>query len=169
MATNKIDGDLHVSGVFRPGAIVFPTTSIGDSEMTATRPIGVTKQVHQYNTCLGDARTTTIATTTGRFIYRAKEAGTVVEFAAGIIVDPITWAGGGQAVVDLNKNGISATSSTITIDGTTVGGIAGEQFAGFSSPSYTAGDVFEVEITVTAGTGTLPKGFYCSLTVNEAA
>jgi hypothetical protein len=169
MSTSTLVGNLNVTGHLRPGSITIPVESIGNSEIDGGRPIDADKQIHQYNVCVGDPRATSIATTTGRFLYMARGSGDITEFSAGVIVAGVTWAGGGQAVVDLLKNGVSAVSSTITIDGSTAALEAGEQGAGFSSTAYTDGDVFEVVITVTAGTGTVPKGFYCALVVRENA
>lgn len=166
--TSVVNGNLTVRGVLRPDAFVMPTATVGNSEINPADPIGVDKQVHQYNNCLGDPRATSIATTTGRFIYRARGAGTIREFSVGVIVAGVTWAGGGEAEVDLLKNGSTALSSTITIDGATAALESGQQSAGLAGGgAYTANDVFEVAVTVTAGTGTVPKGLYCSLVVSE--
>ena len=167
--SNRIDGNLTVSGHLTAGSFTPTTGSVGDTEASSARPFGVDKQVHQHVAGIGDPRATAVATTTGRFLYRAGAAGTLVDFTAGVVVAGVAWVGGGKADVHLLKNGVYVLSAVVTIDGTTLALSDGEISAGIDDDEYVAGDVFEVEITVTAGTGTLAKGFYCSMTVNEAA
>ena len=49
MASNKITGDLIVTGTLRPGGFVTPAASVGDTEAKSTDPFDVDKMLHQYN------------------------------------------------------------------------------------------------------------------------
>ena len=88
----------------------------------------------------------------------------ITAFAAGCVTACI---GDSTIEVDLLKNGVSVLSAAIEIDSgdADYAAVAGT----VSSASVVAGDVLEVAITVTAGTGTLGEGVFAALTLEEKA
>jgi hypothetical protein len=88
----------------------------------------------------------------------------VTEFRCGPVAAAV---GDSTATVDLYKNGASILSAGVLIDS---GDAAFAVLTGsISSAAYVAGDVFEVVITISAGTGTLPQGVWGQPTFREAA
>src|SRR5262249_39085608 len=125
------------------------------------------KVQQQYHRTYEQGRGASVASKTGEPIHVARGPGTLVDFAAGVSVAGVGWAGGGQIVVDLLKNGVSILSAKPTILP------APAAFAilpgTISAAGYSANDVFEVVVTVTAGTGTIPQGLFVRAVFQEAA
>lgn len=163
MATT-LDGAIYFTGAVQFGStITLPSGSIGNSQIASSAAIDATKLQHQYAKQFAQVHGTA-ATAERRVIHRAKGAGTLTEFKAG----PVVAATGDSTVtVDLRKNGTTVLSGTISI---TSGTAAFAVVTGsISSASYSAGDVFEVVQTVSAGTGTLPQGVFAEAVFREDA
>lgn len=168
MSTSVVDGDLVVRGKTTPqGGLLIPASSVGDSQVDSSNPITAAKLQQQYMRVYEQGRGASVASKTGEPIHVARAAGTVDEFSAGVTVAGVSWAGGGQAVIDLKKNGTTILSGTVTINGSTAAFaiVSGT----ISSAAYVAGDVFEVVVTVTAGTGTIAQGLFVRAVFKEAA
>jgi hypothetical protein len=88
---------------------------------------------------------------------------TLVAFGAGSVS---VASGGGNAVIDLLKNGTTILTGTITLDSSNVAYVL-EDAAGFTTTSLVAGDVLEFKLT--SATATKPKGVFCRLTIREDA
>lgn len=80
-------------------------------------------------------------------IYQAQKAGTIRAFNAGLV------AGGSSASMtfDLKKNGTSVLSAPVTV--TNTNGNRSQVSGAIATPSYVAGDLFEVVLTVSSSTG----------------
>jgi hypothetical protein len=70
--------------------------------------------------------------------------------------------------VQLKKNGANVLASAIVLDSGNAA-FAGEAAPGFTGTNYVAGDVFEVDVTAAANTGTLGQGLFAALSVREDA
>jgi hypothetical protein len=149
---SKVDGDMIVSGELKCGTFVPPTNSFGNSNVKTTDPITANKLYHQHQKALGQKHTDTAAAER-RVIHVAVDAGTLISFEAMATVANI---GDSTVTVNLYKNGSSILSSvpSLTSSNAAFARVAGT----FSNAAYVAGDVFEVVITISAGTGTLAKG-----------
>lgn len=162
---SNFDGDVTFqsgTATFR-GPVVLPANTVGNTQVSATAPLDATKTVHQYQRSLSQPHGTA-ATDERRVIHVARSAGSIVEFRAG----PVVAATGDSTVtVDLLVNGVSVLSSVVTIDN----GDAAftKQAAVLSTAAYAAGDVIEVALDATAGSGTLPQGVFAAATLREAA
>ena len=159
-----IDGQTYFTGAVQFGSTVtLPSGAIGNSQIASSAAIDATKLQHQHARGLAQAHGTAAAAER-RAIHRAKGAGTLTEFKAGPTVAAV---GDSTVTVDLRKNGTTVLSGTISITSATAAfaSVTGS----ISSASYAAGDVFEVVITVSAGTGTLPQGVYAQATFREDA
>lgn len=160
---STVNDSLYVKGTLRADAMVIPSNAIGDSQVNPASPIAAEKLEHQYNKQVEQKHTET-AVAERRIIHVAYAAGTLEQFQAGCTVANI---GDSTVTVDLLKNGSSILSAVPTIDS---GDAAFALVLGtISSAAYVAGDVFEVSITVSAGTGTLGKGTFGNALFREQA
>jgi hypothetical protein len=141
----------------------FPNASIKNAHVDTTDPLDIDKirravfarlaQVHGSN-----------ATAERRIVHVARSAGTLL----AVQVVPIVAATGDSTVtVDVYKNGVSVLTGTVSLDNSKAA--YSKTLATLSVTAYTAGDVFEVVQTISAGTGTLPHGVCTQLTFNEGA
>lgn len=167
MATSINDGDLIVRGTLTPaGGINLPANAVGDATVDSARPISESKvQKRHHKTYANGPRGTAVASDAGKPIHVASGPGTVLDVSAGVLVAGVTWAGGGQALVDVKKNGTSILSGTITINGSTTAMTL--TTGSIASATYVPGDVFEVVVTFTAGTGTPAQGLFVRVVFRE--
>lgn len=144
-------------------APVVPDSSFGDAQMSASDPVSCTKLDHQHNRILAQAHGSASADER-RVIHCARAAGVLTAIRAGVVVAAV---GDSTVTVDLYKNGASILSAVITLDS---GDAAFAEVAGaIDTDDYIAGDVFEVVIDATVGTGTLPQGVYVDAVFREGA
>lgn len=126
--------------------------------------LAATKQQQQYIEHYSQESGTT-ATAEDRVIHTVYgDDGTIVAFEAGCVV---ACVGNATVSVDLHKNGASILSSAIELDSADA---AYAVVAGtIDDADIEDGDVLEVIVTVSAGTGTLGKGVFASLVIREDA
>ena len=162
MAT-VLEGDVLVRGNLRAGSMALGANAVGDTEFKAADPLAADKQEHQHV-----ARYTqpsgTAAVAATEVAHHAHGAGELVAVYVGSVVKA---TGDSTATVDVKKNGTTVLSGTVVLDNANSNYVA--EAGAVASPTYAAGDVFTVVVTVSAGTGTLPQGLYVSLVLREAA
>lgn len=166
MALSIQAGDLMVTGqtVFA-GGVTLPANSVSNTNVAAAAGIEATKLQHQHQQLVAQAHGTA-ATTERRVIHVVKGvSGSVVNFRAGVVV---ACVGAATISIRLKKNGSNIDTAATVLDNANAA-FAIEAAAGFSSTTLAAGDVLEVDITATAGGGTLGQGLFCELTVREDA
>lgn len=161
MSINTIEGDLRVRGAFVADMITLPANAVGDDQVNGTDPITADKLIHQYSP--GWSQPNTTATAETRVIHVAKGPGTIEAFRAGSIAKN---TGDSTVTVDLRKNGTTVLSSVITLDNANTNRVV-EAGTLSGSPTVVAGDVLEVVIAISAGTGTLATGVFCQAVVRE--
>ena len=155
------DDGIRVKGTIRADSIPLPANSVGSTQFSAADPLAVSKQVHQYVQTYQQDHGAVVATKTSG-IHIAQGDGTVEEFKAALKTANI---GAATVTVDLKKNGTTVLSATADLDS---GDAAYAVVSGtISTAAYSAGDVFEVLVTATAGGGTLGQGLTVILVVNE--
>jgi len=162
-----IPGNLWCGGRGTFKSLDIPAGAVDNAAVKAAAGIEAEKLEHRHQVTFMPAASNTVASA-GTYALHAVygTAGRIVSFAAGLISP---CAGDATVTVDLHKNGVTALSSTFDIDS---GDAARALVAGTIDPAkvtLAAGDVLEVVITVSAGTGTLGDGFFCRLVVNEDA
>lgn len=151
------------AGLSVSGPVRIPAGSLGDTEFAAGNPLTAAKQQHQFVKGYAQAHGSAAADER-RVIHVARGAGTVVTWRAGPVAAAV---GDSTCTVDLTKNGASVLSAVPSIDS---GDAAFAKLTGtVSGASYVAGDVFEVVIDATVGTGTLPQGVWGEAVFREAA
>lgn len=161
MAT--FDDDVLIRGRLIAAQFTPPAGSIGDAAMDSGSPIAASKQVHQYCKQFAQVHGSNAAAER-RTIHYAYGAGTLTDFKVGSVVKA---TGDSTTTVNLYKNGSTILTAPIVLDSANTNFIP--ETAAFSTAAYSAGDVFEIVETVSAGSGTLPQGVFANLVVHEAA
>ena len=163
MAQSTIGGDLVVNGTLYSTAVVPSGPGISNVGISAGARIAANKLLHRYNKSYAQVRGTA-ATSERRVIHEVWDTETIVNLTAGVTV---ACGGAATITIQLKKNGGNILTSAITIDSTTAtyNPIAP---AGFTSTALTTHDVLEIDVTATAGGGTLGQGLYVQLVTEEA-
>jgi len=160
---NVIDGDVNIIGNLRVGSLTLPSSCVGDTQITASAgPIAYNK-LQQQRSCKYAQKYGTAVVSERTGIHIPLGSGSVFSFFAALAVPCV---GAATVVVDLLKNGSSVLSSPITFNNTVT---AFNTVVGtFSSTGYVSGDVYEINITATAGGGTIGQGLTVMLYTNES-
>jgi len=159
---NRVVGDMQVTGALVMGSVTLPNSSVTNASVAAAAGIDADKLDHQHSKCYAQANSA--ASDETRIIHVARAAGTVEDFVAGSIAKAV---GDATCTVDLKKNGTTILSAVITLDSGNTNRVA--EAGTVSTAAYVSGDVFEVVIDGTIGTGTLPTGVFCQAVFFEAA
>lgn len=157
---NVVNGDLRVYGAVIPDSINMPAGSVGSTTFNGSDPLAIAKQRHKFAPGLRQAGT---AVTAHVVVHYARAAGTVTAVRAGSIVACI---GAATIVVNVKKNGTTILTGTFTLDSANTAFIV--ESGTISSGAYVTGDVLSVDVTATAGGGTLGSGLFVELDVDEA-
>ena len=161
-----VEGDIHFAGNVTFGAgVTLPNGAVTAGKVAAGASIESTK-IQQRNRApwqQGDSAANVVDGTQVVYIVTGA-SGTLREFKAGCVTPCTT---GASITVDLKKNGASVLSAVITLDQTqTARQLVG---AAISTMAVAAGDVLEVVIDATPGAGTIGKGIFGYLTLDELA
>jgi hypothetical protein len=166
MSGTVFNNDVHISGQLTfgsEGGVTLPKDSVTDTQVKAAAGIAANKtQIRQRKTYAQPSADTAAAET--RVVHVAKATGQLESFVAGLVTK---CADGSVVNFDLKKNGTSILTSAVQLTDAqenyeTVSGV-------IDTLSYVAGDVFEVTVTVDAGTGTLGKGAFAQAVFDENA
>lgn len=160
---NSLSGDWYFSGTVTPRRFNCPADSITNAAIQASAGVSATKVQQNYSKQLDLTNHATVAAAERRLLHRCRGAsGTVVSFGA---LATVAAVGDSTASVDLLLNGVSILTAAVQLDS---GDAAGTLVSGtLSSTALVAGDRLEVNVTVSAGTGTLPKGLCADVLVRE--
>lgn len=163
MATSVLYGDMYVSGNLTSKSYTPVAGSITDDAIESAAGIQASKLEHRHEITYAQDSTTdaTVERKVMHVVYGT--TGTLIKFRVGSVS---VASGGGNAVVDLLKNGVSVLSATITLDGTNTAYVP-EDASGYTSTSLVAGDVLEFKLTSAAATK--PKGVFAQLILDEDA
>jgi hypothetical protein len=157
--------DLYVGGNLSAKSFNAPASSITDQAVAGGAGIQASKCQQQFTKTYGQV-TGSAAATERRPVHSVYGAtGQVVQFRAAAAVANI---GAATIAIQLKKNGANILTAAITLGS----GTAAYVFvaaAGFTSTSLLANDVLEVDVTATAGGGTLGQGLVCELVTREDA
>ena len=111
-----------------------------------------------------DSLATIAAAETGLVGWVAFGAGTIKGVKCGSIVAAV---GDSTVTIDVKKDGTTVLDSTVVLDSSNVAYTPEDATLDGTAVAFTAGDVFTVVITVSAGTGTLPYGVYVALSLYQ--
>ncbi|HYE20964.1 MAG TPA: hypothetical protein VEA69_21135 [Tepidisphaeraceae bacterium] len=163
MGQTRFDQDVHVNGTLSAKALDIPASTIVDADVSSSADIGQGKLEHQHSKHYSQANAA--ASDETRMIHVVYGAsGTLLDFRAGSIAKAV---GDSTVTVDLKKNGTTVLSAVITLDSGNTNRVA--EAGTLNVTSLTNGDVLEVVIDATIGTGTLPTGVFCELRLKEKA
>ena len=160
---NIIEGDTYVRGNLRTDGFAVPANSIGNTQFNSSDPLATDKQKHQYVAVYSQKHGADVAAER-KTVHVAHAAGTLAFVYAGMVV-PST--GDSTVTVDVLKNGVSVMSGTITL--TNAHAAFALVLGTISAGVYTSGSVFEVSVTVSAGTGNVGEGVFARLVFREEA
>lgn len=153
----RTSGIGYFSGIVLTGGVGFIT----DAMVAAGTGIQASKLDHKYVATLSQPNTT--ATTFRQAIHAAHKAGTILQFRAATTVACI---GAATISVRIKKNGTNVDTAALVLDSSNTAMIF-ENAAGFTSTAVAANDYFEVDVTSTAGGGTLGTGLTMQLILEE--
>lgn len=163
MGQTRFDQDVHVNGTLSAKTLDIPASTIVDADVSSAADIGQGKLEHQHAKHYSQANAA--ASDETRMLHVVYGAsGTILDFRAGSIAKAV---GDSTVTVDLKKNGTTVLSSVITLDNANTNRVA--EAGTLSVTTLTNGDVLEVVIDATIGTGTLPTGVFCELRLKEKA
>jgi hypothetical protein len=162
---SSIDGDVYIAGALTARRFNPPAGSITDASVLAGAGVAATKLEHQYAITLPLVNHATVVAAERRHLhYVSGTTGDVVAFG---VLASVAAVGDSTATFDLYKNGSSILTGTFNLDS---GDAAGALVTGtVSSAGLVTTDRLEVVVTVSAGTGTLPKGVAAYLLLREDA
>jgi len=158
----RFENDVHVAGHLTAGTMTIPVLTVTDAMVNGSAAIATSKMRHRTFKHYSQEAATTSADE-ARCLHAVYGAtGTVISFKAGSVVANI---GDSTVTVDLHNDGASILTAVITLDSTNA---AYTPEAGtIDTAAVVAGDVLEVVIDATVGTGTLALGVYCELVIDE--
>ncbi len=159
-----IEGDVHFAGnVTFASQVNLPAGSVGKAQIAAGAGIEPTKIQQRNRAPWTQGPSDQQPTGKTESIYVVTGAtGTLREFKAGLVTPP---TGDATVTVDLLKNGTSVLASPIILDSTK--GARDLVAAAISTMAVAQGDVLEVSVTTNQGTGTLGKGLFGVLVLDE--
>jgi hypothetical protein len=163
MPTTVLQGSYHVAGGLSSDTFTPPAGSITNAAIPANAGITGDKTIRRvsanYSQAIGS-----VTAADGRVVHVAKAAGTILDFRAGSIslctVDAVIH-------VDLKKNGTTVLTATIDLTSANTAYVAASATLA-ATPTYVAGDVFTVVVTVAAGAGALGNGVFAEARFDEA-
>lgn len=159
--------NLHVGGTLTAKQMGIPAGTVTDAAITAGANLSASKLQHRYQAVYAqEASDDAIAEE--RIIHVAAGAGTIVSFAAALLVPPDTAAGssGRTATIDLKKNGTTVLTGAIQLDNDNTARVL--EAGILSSDTLASGDVLSVAVTTAGSTGTHPIGVYAIAVIHEA-
>lgn len=164
MAQSKIEGDVRVTGNISCSTLTIPAGAVRNASIEEVAGIEATKLEHKYEPVFAQPNTTATAETRAVHLVHGA-SGQVLAFKAGCIAKCV---GDSTITVDLKKNGSSMLTGVITLDSGDTNRVA---VAGTISGAGTlaVGDLLEITVAVTAGTGTLGTGVFASVELTELA
>jgi hypothetical protein len=159
---NRLDGNVHVAGNLTANSLSLPANAVTD--VSVLGPIGADKLEHQHQITAVLSNHGVDAATTRRALHKLFGAtGEMVAFRAWAS----TPAGATTTLsIHLKRNGSNITSAPIVLDNGQAA-FAAVDAPGFTSTALVAGDVLEVDATLT-GTNE-PQGVSVQLIVREDA
>lgn len=141
---------------------VLPSGVITAANIAAAAGVECSKLDHRSRQVY--AQSGTAAAATAAIHYVIGTTGTINSFQCGVIG---ACVGDSTITIDLKKEGSSILSAAVVLDSTNAA--RAPEAGTLSSASVVAGDLLEVVVTVSAGSGTLGTGLFCILDVDEEA
>lgn len=160
---SQINDDFYVHGDFRADSMQVPYNTIGDPHIAASLGIIQYNKLQQQRAAKYTQKYGTAVVSERTGIHIGVGSGTIQNFFAVLAVPCV---GAATVTVDLLKNGVSVLSGIITFNSgvTAFTSVLGT----LSGSTYLASDVYEVNVTATAGGGTIGQGLTVMLYTKES-
>lgn len=162
MADQTFNGDMVVRGQLVATTIVLPTGSVSSASVQSAANLNADNLESRF--CPKYSQPNTAATTETRTLFVARRPGTINTMVSGSIV---AATGNSTVTLDVKKNGTSILTSITTLDNANTARVVESGVINGALSSFVAGDWFEVVITATIGTGTLPTGVFVQLEADQ--
>lgn len=159
-ATRLYDVDIYGTANF-VGPVNLPTNTVDNDDVEVGAGISASKLEHQHQPTWGQNGT---AAAHRQVIHKAEAAGTITGAFAGSRTKAV---GDSTTTIDILKNGTTILTAPIVLDNGNTNNVAED--GTLSVTSYAAGDIIEINQTISAGTGTLPVGTFAGVVLREAA
>ena len=161
---SRWEGDAYFNGNLSSKTMTIPDNTVVNADVSSGADIAAIKLEHQYSKFIAQA--SDINTVDEQRCIHAVygSSGSVVAFEAGSVT---VCAGDSTITVDLHKNGASILTSVITLDSSNAAYTV--EAGTIDTATLADGDVLEVIIDVTAGTGNLADGVFASCIIREDA
>lgn len=158
-----LKGDVYIDGDFRCNSMQIPYNSVGDVHIAASLGIIQYNKMQQQRAIKYAQKYGTAVVSERTGIHIGVGSGTILNFFAALAVPCV---GAATVTVDLLKNGVSVLSGIITFNS----GVAAftSVLGTLSGSTYSAADVYEVNVTATAGGGTIGQGLTVMLYTKES-
>ena len=156
MATTVIESDVLIRGALVAESFTSPAQSVSADAIKTSANVPADKLESRIYS--SHSQPNSAATTETRPLFVARRPGTVNSVLAGSIAKAI---GDSTVTVDVKKNGTTILSAVITLDNANTARLG--EAGTISDADFVADDWFEVVITATAGSGTLPTGVFVQM------
>jgi hypothetical protein len=167
METSRHEGNHHFVGqVSYGGTVVFPPATVTNASFTSdpSLALAATKQEHQFQLRHSQVHASD-ATAERRVLHLVRGlTGDSIEFECGNV---IAATGNSTVTIDVYKNGTTILSAPVVLDNANTA--YAKESGTISVAALAAGDVIEIVQTISAGSGTLPRGVFAQLTIREDA
>lgn len=166
MGLSRIESDVYVNGNINALTMTVPNGTITDAMVNAGADISATKLEHRHQITYAQESATSAADES-KVVHTCYGAtGTIIAFKAGSVVAAL---GDDTCTVNLKKNGTSVLTPTTGISLTSAATAYIVSAGTVGTAGIVAGDVLEVTIDATHGTGTLAKGVFATVVISEDA
>jgi len=156
-----LDGDIQIRGNLNCNSITLPQNAIDNSsQIKAGTNLNADKLEQRFFPAWSQPNSA--ASTETRTLFVARRPGTVNEVIAGSIAKA---SGDAVVTLDVKKNGTTILNAVITLDNANTNRLV--ELGSVTSSAFVAGDWFEVVITATANTGTLPTGVFLQMECDQ--
>ncbi len=163
---SRLEGNHWINGNLGAESMTIPSGAVANTHIAAAAGIDASKQEHRF----AESYSQPAADTSGdeekavHIVYGT--AGTIISFEAG---SAIACVGDGQITVDLRKNGStnSLLSAAIVLDSNNTAYVA--EAGTIGTPALVDGDVLHVLVSTAKTSGTVGKGVFARLLLNEDA
>ena len=153
---------LHVTGVVTSETMTIPELSATKESFDPSAEIDPTKMMQRWRKSYSQESATTVKTESGVIHVVRGLKGVLKEFHVGSVTAAV---GDSTVTINLRKNSSYVLTAELTLDN----GVAAYEIVkgSFSDTNLVIGDVLEVVVVATVGTGTLPKGVFATTMFDE--
>lgn len=160
MGENVFNNDVTVRGRFTCNTISLPIDCVGDNNVPSAANLSQNKLQHRHVLILNQNGS---AADELKPVYVANVAGSVQSVKAASIAPAI---GDSTVSIDVLKGGTTVLTAPIVLDNANSARVA-ESGTISGTQTLAIGDLLEIDVNATVGTGTLPTGLLVEVVVLE--